>query len=399
VALTVQFDASEQLDVGNYTVSISPLIQSYADVPLADGMQETVEVEPASEEPGEDGSDDGVPNDESDTTDSSDGSDSTDESSSGGSDPPSDEETVPDVEIPAGVEALQIETVPVAYNVSTGTSQVAFGSETPVERIDFVTGGVAGEVSVAALSGQPESTGAPPGATVSVTQITVPAGAEDEPATVRMRVDTDSITEAGSTSGDLRVARYADGEWQALETTLVEETADTVILEAETPGFSLFAVSAVTEPDAVISLSDATVETGASIQLSATDSTDRYGEIVAYEWSIADQELTGETATLEMNEPGEYTVRLTIRNDAGETSTATATLRVQSGDEAEATDGSADEETTATGEADEETTATAESEDEPAQSSSPLLTFGPVLALIVLVTAGLMVWRGRRGES
>jgi PKD repeat protein len=136
--------------------------------------------------------------------------------------------------------------------------------------------------------------------------------------------------------------------------------------------------------------------------LSATDSTDRYGEIVAYEWSIADQELTGETATLEMNEPGEYTVRLTIRNDAGETSTATATLSVQTADEPGATDesaGESGEERTATDEADEETTPTAESEDEPAQSSSPLLTFGPVLALIVLVTAGLMVWRGRRGES
>lgn len=387
VALTVQFDASEQLDVGNYTVSISPLVQSYADVPLADGMQETVEVEPPSEEPGEDGSDDGVPNDEGDTTDSSDDSDSSDESSSVGDDPPSDEETVPDVEIPAGVEALQTESVPVAYNVSTGTSQVEFGSETPVERIDFATGGVVGEVSVAALSGEPESTGDPPGATVSVTQITVPDGDEDEPATVWMRVNTESITEVGGSSGDLRVARYADGEWQELETTLVGETADAVILEADTPGFSLFAVSAVSEPDAVISLQDSTVETGAPIELSATDSTDRYGEIVAYEWSIADQELTGETATLEVNEPGEYTVRLIIRNDAGETSTATATLSVQTGDEPGATD-----------ESGEETTATDESDDEPAQSSSPLLTFGPAFALLVLLAAGLIVWR-RRGDE
>jgi MYXO-CTERM domain-containing protein len=121
--------------------------------------------------------------------------------------------------------------------------------------------------------------------------------------------------------------------------------------------------------------------------LSATDSTDRYGEIVAYEWSIADQELTGETATLEVNEPGEYTVRLIIRNDAGETSTATATLSVQTGDEPGATD-----------ESGEETTATDESDDEPAQSSSPLLTFGPAFALLVLLAAGLIVWR-RRGDE
>jgi LPXTG-motif cell wall-anchored protein len=44
------------------------------------------------------------------------------------------------------------------------------------------------------------------------------------------------------------VLRLTDGEYQSLETEVLEETDDTVTISAETPGFSVFVVSGSEDP-------------------------------------------------------------------------------------------------------------------------------------------------------
>lgn len=48
----------------------------------------------------------------------------------------------------------------------------------------------------------------------------------------------------------LRVFRYRDGEWASLETAVSSSTATTVTLTVETPGFSYFAITDGTQPEA-----------------------------------------------------------------------------------------------------------------------------------------------------
>jgi hypothetical protein len=60
-----------------------------------------------------------------------------------------------------------------------------------------------------------------------------------------MRVSNDRIDEFSVEAENLAVYRFADGEWNQLDTEIASETDSGVILEAETPGFSFFAVSTV----------------------------------------------------------------------------------------------------------------------------------------------------------
>jgi PGF-pre-PGF domain-containing protein len=224
------------------------------------------------------------------------------------------------------------ETATAAVDEATGTSSVAFSGQTPVEGIDF-DGAVEGAVGVAEYETPPAETGPAPGASVSVVEISVPDSATDTPATIRTRISADRIAAADADPSDLRLSRHADGEWQALETSVVEETDGEVVLAAETPGFSTFAVSAVSEPDAAITVPVETLDPGETVTLSGLQSSDEYGEIAAYEWSIAGDGATGSTTEASFADPGEYEVSLTVTNDAGETDTTTATVAV-AGDDA-----------------------------------------------------------------
>jgi PGF-pre-PGF domain-containing protein len=204
---------------------------------------------------------------------------------------------------------------------------VAFTGQTSVEGITF-DGAVEGAVGVAEYESAPEQTGPAPGASVSVVEISVPESATDTPATIRTRISADRVAAAEADPSDLRLSRFADGEWQGLETTLVEETGDAVVLEAETPGFSTFAVSAVSEPDAAITVPVQTLDPGETVTLSGLQSSDQYGEVVAYDWSIDGDAAAGSTTEASFADPGEYEVTLTVTNDAGETDTATETVTV-----------------------------------------------------------------------
>ncbi|RLM67541.1 PGF-pre-PGF domain-containing protein [Halorubrum sp. Atlit-8R] len=245
---------------------------------------------------------------------------------------PADPPAVDDVlDLPADASTTGAEAATAAVDEATGTSSVTFTGQTSVEGITF-DGAVEGAVGVAEYESAPETTGPAPGASVSVVEISVPASATDTPATIRTRISADRVAAAEADPGDLRLSRFADGEWQGLETTLVEETDDAVVLEAQTPGFSTFAVSAVSEPDAAITVPVETLDPGETVTLSGLQSSDEYGEVVAYDWSIDGDAATGSTTEASFAEPGEYEVTLTVTNDAGETDTVTETVTVAADD-------------------------------------------------------------------
>ena len=265
---------------------------------------------------------------------------------SGGETPgdgPAEPPAVDDVlDLPADASTTGAEAATAAVDDATGTSSVTFAGQTSVEGITF-DGPVEGAVGVAEYDSAPETTGPAPGASVSLVEISVPDSATDTSATIRTRISADRVAAADAAPGDLRLSRFADGEWQGLETTVVEETADGVVLEAETPGFSTFAVSAVSEPDAAITVPVETLDPGETVTLSGLQSSDEYGEIVAYDWSVAGDAAAGGTTEASFAEPGEYEVSLTVTNDAGERDTATATVTVAADDAAAAGDAPVEE--------------------------------------------------------
>ncbi|WP_418284009.1 PGF-pre-PGF domain-containing protein [Halorubrum sp. DTA46] len=295
-----------------------------------DGSDPGDETGPGDEtDPSDDGSvpggDDDVSDAPGDTGGSSGagGSPSTDDTSAG--DQPADDV----VDLPDGTEALGLETASTVVSEDGQTSSVAFDGETSVDGIEF-GGAVEGDVDVTELDAASAITGPAPGASVSIVEITVPDTARDTPATIRTGVDAEHLDEAGIDDADLRLSRYADGEWQGLETTVIDRDSDRVVIEAETPGFSMFALSAVSEPEAAITAGADPIDVDQSVTLSGLQSTDEHGEIVAYEWDIAGETATGSTTGASFATPGEYDVTLTVTNDAGETDTTTDTMTVAS---------------------------------------------------------------------
>jgi PGF-pre-PGF domain-containing protein len=242
--------------------------------------------------------------------------------------PEPDTEEIDGIEDVDSTEVVNEASANVTTDADSGAAAATFEDDAPVEKVTFESDSVEGSVEVAEVSEPPEETGSPPGSTTTVTDIQVPDSAEDQSATVELRVSNDRLAELDAAAGDLRIHRYSNGEWQTLDTRIKQETQNGVVLEADTPGFSFFAASAIGEPDADLSVPSAAVDPGTEVTLDATNSEDPYGEIERYEWSIDGETLTGETASLALDEPGEYTVELVVTNDAGETDTATGTLVV-----------------------------------------------------------------------
>ncbi|MFC7202640.1 PGF-pre-PGF domain-containing protein [Haloferax namakaokahaiae] len=105
---------------------------------------------------------------------------------------------------------------------------------------------VRGKVTVRERAGLPGTLGRPTGKPVSWLQIDVPDAVEDEPATLTLTVKRSKLDELGVSADDLQVERYDDdtSAWETLETRVVNDSGETVVIEAETPGFSYFAVVA-----------------------------------------------------------------------------------------------------------------------------------------------------------
>ncbi|MFB6101433.1 MAG: PGF-pre-PGF domain-containing protein [Haloplanus sp.] len=138
-------------------------------------------------------------------------------------------------------------TIPVFSGTQSATFDLGSGA---VDRVDINSEGEAnGFARATALSSLPDDTPAPADRTVSIVSLQMPDGWRSSPATVRMTVDASAVD---ADPERLRIARYDDeaGSWSTLETTVERRSGDTVVLTAETPGFSTFAV---TETDEAVS--------------------------------------------------------------------------------------------------------------------------------------------------
>ncbi|MCO8265100.1 PGF-pre-PGF domain-containing protein [Haloferax sp. AB510] len=102
-----------------------------------------------------------------------------------------------------------------------------------------------GEVIVRERSSLPGTVGQPANPAVGFVQIDVPSSLKDSPSTVTMTVRQSRLDDLGITAQDLQVERYNDetGEWEVLDTRVVSQGDGQVVLEADTPGFSYFAVT------------------------------------------------------------------------------------------------------------------------------------------------------------
>lgn len=206
-----------------------------------------------------------------------------------------------------------------------GLSQVKFTTETALSSITWETSEIPEELAtVDTYQEAPETVPSVPGDMLSVSEIHLPGNATEQPATIEFRADQAALEDADASPEELTIARFTADSWEPLETTVVDETNETVTLEAETPGFSYFAVT-TTSPQAVIDAPES-VETGEEFSVSAADSTTPFGTIENYDWMIAGESHAGENVTTTLRESGETTIELTVENDAGETDTTTTTV-------------------------------------------------------------------------
>jgi hypothetical protein len=118
----------------------------------------------------------------------------------------------------------------------------------------------------------------------------------NQPATVRMRVDRDRLDDVQAER--TMIGHRTEEGWELLETRVVERTDTSVVVEARTPGFSMFAV--FSPPD------------------------------VKYKWELSDgTELEGDgtglcvCTTPTFDEPGFHDVQLTVTDRFGRQSSAT----------------------------------------------------------------------------
>ena len=317
----------------------------------------------------------------------------------------------PEPEEATGAEIVDEASAEIASDPDTGAPTAEFEEGSTVERIELSAeegsdsdsesdpnyegdAAVSGSVTVTELDNEPAEIGPSPGDSVAVTEISVPEEATDRSATLRMDVSADRLAEIDADAEDLRVTRFSAGEWQQLETEVVEQTDDGVTVSAETPGFSYFSVSAVGEPEAALSVAPSSPSAGAELTLDGSGSSVEHGNVTAYEWTVSGDALsseldrTGATATVAADSPGEYTVELTVRNRAGDTDTVSETVTVAasaSGDDSAGTDDSA-----ASGSS-EASEGSAASDDGAIPEPAALPGFGVGVAVIALLVAAFVV--------
>jgi PGF-CTERM protein len=189
--------------------------------------------------------------------------------------------------------------------------------------------------TVAVAEYDDEVTGIPsPGSVVATADIVVSDSTADTTGTIVERIPVDRLEEVGAEPEDLQVFRVIDGNAEPVGTEVIERTDQVVRLEIETPGFSFFVTSAVSEPEAAFDVTPEQPVAGDELTLSGESSTDEYGEIESYEWqvtgdTIGQRTLTGVEVATVLEQPGEYDVELVIENDAGQTSNETATVTVE----------------------------------------------------------------------
>ncbi|AXG05796.1 PGF-pre-PGF domain-containing protein [Haloplanus rubicundus] len=108
-----------------------------------------------------------------------------------------------------------------------------------------------GTVAVEAVGGLPAAAPEPNGRTVAAVEVSVPDDAADRSATVEVAVPRTAVENAGVEPSALRLVRFDGGdELHRLDADVLAADDETVVVAAETPGFSTFAVIAPNQPAA-----------------------------------------------------------------------------------------------------------------------------------------------------
>ena len=165
-------------------------------------------------------------------------------STTGGSTVSDDDETVDPVTVPEeAVEVTESQTFVDADPERDGI-QVAFEETASLKTLSFENEDLSDATTAAVTEAEtlPAAVSEPSELTRSVIEINISAQAADEPATIEFELSSDEIE---IEPANIAMQRYDDeaDSWNELETSVVESTDDTVLFEAETPGFSLFAVT------------------------------------------------------------------------------------------------------------------------------------------------------------
>ncbi len=229
-------------------------------------------------------------------------------------------------DLPDGADATYAETV--SPETVDGNTIVEFTDDSPVKQINS-TGDSNDEIGVVQLNTSQIGSDGPPGEAVNTSDVFVPDDLENATATIQYRLTTDHLNTSGTPNEDLSLYRQSNDEWESLETSVVNESNDEITFEAETPGFSVIAVSATSEPDPVVTDLPESVAAGSVVTLDASNSTTEYGSITAYEWNLDGETLTGKTIDVILDEPGTHTVELAVTNDAGSIATITQDVAVE----------------------------------------------------------------------
>jgi PGF-pre-PGF domain-containing protein/PGF-CTERM protein len=120
-----------------------------------------------------------------------------------------------------------------------------------VSNITFSNESATGNVSVDDLTRVPHDISQPGGEVVQTSRITVPETQRNESATVQLRVNGTRLRNLNASAEDLVISRYNETaeKWEDLNTSVTASSNESVLLEAETPGFSLFAVTVPQEEE------------------------------------------------------------------------------------------------------------------------------------------------------
>jgi len=256
-----------------------------------------------------------------------------------------------------------------------GLSQVRFTTNSNIVAITWEGTDFNGSVTATTFAQTPPNVSTVPGAMVTVSEVTVPEDITNRSAIVEQRVTRERLDAVGADVADLQTYRYSNGTWTPVPTSVSNDSGAEIIVEAEVPGFSQLAVSAVGEPTAAID-APATVTAGERVTLDGSASADEYGNITAYEWTVDGESFSGATATTTFETAGEVTVELEVTNDAGATNTTTTTIAVEEAPETTtAASGTAETETGTNG----------------TDSSTPGFTIG--LTVIALLVSGALARR------
>lgn len=311
--------------------------------------------------------------------------------------------------------------------VSTDNGSVAtFSNDSTVERVDFDSE-VGGDVVLVELEpglsfwddrlersdttssegDQSETSDVLPATDrgVSNVLITVPEASRNTSATFEMTVDEDRVVSGAIPPEELQTYRLPSETVERgnisfeamdrIDTTPVD-VDDDVTLEVETPGFSLFSVLAVSEPTAIIETSDDTIGPNEELTLDGSASTDEYGTIEEYQWQIGNQTTQGENSTVTLEDPGAYTLELTVTNEIGVTNTSTRSIEVEdtSSDDTPSTDIGENGDTDGrvdTGDSLEEPQENGNSQDEQDDDSPLTDRISPFVVLGLLITVSGLV--------